>query len=57
MLKMQRRSNTMDQQGRVFVHREIAKAMGLQGGGKIEWSIDDNGNASFRKAKETKKST
>lgn len=55
MLKMQRKSTTMDQQGRVFVNRDIAKAMGLQDGGKIEWFINDDGHAAFRKAKETKK--
>ncbi|MBX9885323.1 MAG: hypothetical protein K2X68_10160 [Novosphingobium sp.] len=51
-----RKSTIMDQQGRVFVNRDIAKAMGLQGGGKIEWFINDDGHVSFRKVKETKKS-
>lgn len=50
-----RKSTPMDQQGRVFVNRDIVKAMGLLGGGKIEWTLDDNGHASFSKAKETTK--
>ena len=53
---VQRKSTTMDQQGRIYVNRDLVKAIGLQGGGKIEWFIKEDGHASFRKVKETKKS-
>jgi bifunctional DNA-binding transcriptional regulator/antitoxin component of YhaV-PrlF toxin-antitoxin module len=55
MLSIQRRSTRMDWRGRIHIHRDIRKIMGLLGGGKIEWFIDKEGRAVFRKAKPKKK--
>ena len=47
--KVQRRCTIMDRKGRLFVHRDLVKMMGLVGGGEIEWYITDEGQAAFRK--------
>ena len=54
-LKITRKTTIMDQQGRVFVNRDIVKAMGMSGGGEIEWFVNQDGQASFQKAKSKKK--
>ena len=46
-----RKSTIVDKQYRFFVHRDIVKAMGLLGGGKIEWFVTREGQVAFRKAK------
>lgn len=45
----------MDWRGRVHVHRDIVKAMGLLGGGDIEWFLNPDGRAGFMRAKAKKK--
>jgi hypothetical protein len=53
--KTNRNTTVMDHRGRVFVHRDLVKAMGLTGGGKIEWFINQDGQAAFQKTKSKKK--
>lgn len=54
-IRTTRKSTIVDKQYRFFVHRDIVKAMGLLGGGKIEWFVTEEGQAAFRKAKRKKK--
>ena len=53
--KISRKSTRMDAQGRIFVHRDVVKAMGLVGGGPIEWLVNDDGQVTFSKVKAKKK--
>ncbi len=45
-----RKSTIIDKQYRFFVHRDIVKAMGLMGGGEIEWFVTGEGQVGFQKA-------
>ena len=54
-IRTTRKSTIVDKQYRFFVHRDIVKAMGLLGGGEIEWFVTEGGQAAFRKAKRKKK--
>ena len=53
-IRTTRKSTIVDKQFRFFVHRDIVKAMGLVGGGEIEWLINKEGQVAFRKAKNRK---
>ena len=48
-IRTPRKSTIMDKQYRVFVHHDIVKAMGLVGGGEIEWFVTGEGHVAFRK--------
>ena len=54
-IRTSRKSTIIDKQYRFFVHRDIVKAMGLLGGGKIEWFVTEEGQPAFRKAMGKKK--
>lgn len=54
-IRITRKSTIVDKQYRLFVHRDIVKAMGLLGGGEIEWFVTDEGQVGFQKAKRKKK--
>ncbi len=54
-IRMLRKTTRMDKLGRVHLHRETVKAMGLSGGDKIEWFVNQDGQTAFRKAKGKKK--
>ena len=54
-IRTPRKSTIVDKQYRCFVHRDFVKAMGLLGGGEIEWFVTENGQAGFQKANRKKK--
>ncbi len=53
-IRTPRKSTIIDRQYRFFVPRDIVKAMGLIGGGKIEWFVTAEGQVGFSKAKRRK---
>lgn len=54
-IRTPRKSTIIDRQYRFFVPRDIVKAMGLLGGGEIEWFATREGQVGFQKAKRKKK--
>ena len=54
-IRTPRKSTIVDKQYRVFVHRDFVKAMGLVGGGEIEWFLTENGEGGFRKVTNKKR--
>lgn len=54
-LRISRLSTPMDQQGRVFVPRDIHKAMRLSPRAAVEFIIGDDGIVVFREAQPNKR--
>ena len=54
-IRISRKSTPMDQQGRIFLPRDIRKAMRLPPAATVEFVIEGDGSVTLRKADNAKR--